>query len=83
MHVQPLLGDPGQRCPTRRISDVPFQLGPFGAECGPALLEATLLARARQPYAPSPYDACGHQDETEEGEGDYRAPSHVTLRYVG
>jgi hypothetical protein len=42
------------------------------------LIEALLFAGARVAEAPPPYDARGHEDETDENEGDNRSAAHVT-----
>lgn len=70
VHVQAVLGDPRQFRATRRVTDVSLEFGTLGFERHTALLKAAFLPRAREAEASSPYDACGHEDETEQEEGD-------------
>src|SRR5687767_12698782 len=79
VHVEPLLRDRREARTARCLSNLALELHLPRLELRPLPVEGAKLGSLRNSEAPPPNDACGHQEETEQREGDDRATPHAGL----
>src|SRR5688572_6864525 len=79
VHVEPLLRDRREARTARCLSYLALELHLARLELRPLPVEGAKLESLRDSEAPPPDDACGHQEETEQREGDHRTPPHAGL----